>query len=535
MLVRDLLEAAELRLRLLWGGEAELARPVSGACTSDLLRPGRYVEAGQVLLTGLVWHGAPADSEVFVADAAAAGASAVAAGEGLLGAVPQDVAEAAARHGLALLAVPADVPFHRVQAHVDGGAQSERVRRLTADLARQRRLLEELAEGRSLEDLALATSRRLRLRVRVLTATGRAVVAGVPPLPAETVDDVVRAAGAAAALPAVVRLPSGTWSVLGVGPRGAHRAQSWFLVVDGDLGGWEPATAEAVRELAGAAALQRSREHGEARAARVLADEAVRAAEDGSGRTALAGCLQRAGLDPRAGLVVATADAPGAPRDLARELLADAVAQLGPPVVGAAADGGAVALVPAAEAREVSALLHRALARAGAALPGARLVAGVGAAAGAEDLGDALRSAVHALRLARESGEAVSVVLADELASAVRLLRAVPEHLRRAFAADVLGPLLDASPAHAELLATLREFVACSGAWARAAQRLHVHQNTVRYRIARVEGLLGRDVRDLDDLVDLRIALDVLDAGHVSTPHASARPATPRTGAPPRR
>ncbi|WP_345712745.1 PucR family transcriptional regulator ligand-binding domain-containing protein, partial [Kineococcus glutinatus] len=101
MRVLDLLEVAELGLRVLHGGPAELARTVSGACTVDLLEPGRYVEPEQLVLTGLVWRRDPADSETFLAAAAAAGASAVAAGEGLLGTVPDDVVQAAARHGLA--------------------------------------------------------------------------------------------------------------------------------------------------------------------------------------------------------------------------------------------------------------------------------------------------------------------------------------------------------------------------------------------------------------------------------------------------
>ncbi|WP_345712462.1 PucR family transcriptional regulator, partial [Kineococcus glutinatus] len=125
-------------------------------------------------------------------------------------------------------------------------------------------------------------------------------------------------------------------------------------------------------------------------------------------------------------------------------------------------------------------------------------------------LADALRAASHARGLAREGGEALAVVASEDVVSVARLLRAVPEQLRRAFAADVLGPLLDGSPAHAELLATLRAFVECSGSWSRTAQRLHLHQNTVRYRVARLEDLLGRSVRDLDDLVDLHVALQLL-------------------------
>ncbi|GAB7191495.1 PucR family transcriptional regulator ligand-binding domain-containing protein [Kineococcus sp. NUM-3379] len=528
MLVRDLLGVPGLRLRLL-GDAAGSARPVVGTCTVDLPRPGRYVGPGQLVLTGLVWRRGPADSETFVAEVAAAGASALAAGEGLLGHVPDDVMAAAGRHGLPLLAVPADVPFGLVEAHVSGRAESERVRRLTADLARQRRLLRDVAEGRALADLALATSRELRLRIRVLTPTGRAVVPGVWPLPEETVDDVVRAALSAPGLPHVVRLAAGTWSVLHVGGPEPHRATSWLLVVDGDHTAWEPATADLVAELAAVAALERSRLRGEARTARALADEAVRAVEDGADPGTLGGCLARCGLDPDAELVAVAADvlpreeggAVPLPPGLCRDLLADAVTGLGapaagaPPVVGVGGAGGAVAFLPAAGTgaapEERTAALRRALARAAPALGGARVAVGLGVPAAAPGLADALQGALHARRVAAGSGAAVAVVPADGLVSVDRLLRAVPGPVRSAFAADVLGPLLDpGSPAQVELLTTLRVFVECSGSWARAAERLHVHPNTVRYRIGRVGELLGRDLRTLDDLVDVHVALRVL-------------------------
>ena len=79
MLLRGLAEARDLRLRVLVGEDA-LDRPVDGVFTTDLLDPRRYLTGGEIVLTGLMWRRAPADSEVFVAAVAAAGAVALAAG-----------------------------------------------------------------------------------------------------------------------------------------------------------------------------------------------------------------------------------------------------------------------------------------------------------------------------------------------------------------------------------------------------------------------------------------------------------------------
>ena len=46
-----------------------------------------------------------------------------------------------------------------------------------------------------------------------------------------------------------------------------------------------------------------------------------------------------------------------------------------------------------------------------------------------------------------------------------------------------------------------------SGSWSRTAEALHLHVNTVRYRIGRVEELTGRDLSSLEDRVDVFLAL----------------------------
>lgn len=64
----------------------------------------------------------------------------------------------------------------------------------------------------------------------------------------------------------------------------------------------------------------------------------------------------------------------------------------------------------------------------------------------------------------------------------------------RAFVTRNLGPLLDnGNPRAEELLATLDVFLTCGGNIEQVAARLHLHRNTVRYRLDQIRRLLGRD------------------------------------------
>jgi DNA-binding PucR family transcriptional regulator len=88
------------------------------------------------------------------------------------------------------------------------------------------------------------------------------------------------------------------------------------------------------------------------------------------------------------------------------------------------------------------------------------------------------------------------------------LLASVPTPVLRSFRERLLGPLWEYDDRHsAELMSTLRAFLACDGSWSVCASRMYVHVNTVRYRISRVEALTGRDLSALADRVDFFLAL----------------------------
>ncbi|MGV9254390.1 PucR family transcriptional regulator [Streptomyces sp. NPDC003697] len=138
-----------------------------------------------------------------------------------------------------------------------------------------------------------------------------------------------------------------------------------------------------------------------------------------------------------------------------------------------------------------------------------RVTLGVSAAVhSAEGLRGALEEARHARRVAAARPGRVCAAGHQELASHVLLLPFVPDDVRRAFTARLLDPLRDYDRRHrAELIPTLEAFLDCDGSWTRCATRLHLHVNTLRYRVGRIEQLTGRDLSRLEDKLDFFLAL----------------------------
>ena len=74
---------------------------------------------------------------------------------------------------------------------------------------------------------------------------------------------------------------------------------------------------------------------------------------------------------------------------------------------------------------------------------------------------------------------------------------------------SVLGPVLALPAVESDvLLGTLRAWFAADGATSTAAVELHVHRNTVRYRLRRLEELTGRSLARPAGVAELHLALE---------------------------
>ncbi|RVX39227.1 DNA-binding PucR family transcriptional regulator [Nonomuraea polychroma] len=490
MRISDLLAIDDLRLTLLTG---DPDREFSTVHITDLPEPGRYLSGGELVLTGLMWRHTPEDSRQFVAALAEAGVAALGAGAAWLGHVPDDLLAACQAAGLPLIEVPTEVSFRTLTELV--------VPRLSGDvrdaLGRHRRLVAAIAEGADLRELFELTAAELGVTGAVLSASGGMIVGAVR-------DPV----GLAKAYLTAPRLPAmvGGSTIFAVG-RG-HRAAGWILACDGDLIG----RADLGYELAACVGLERSRMEEGRRVERRLAEQLIVGALGDADVAELNARLRTCGLDaaePYA-IVNATAPRPGATRGPDPATLGGQIVEelLGREVVAAAGADGAVAVVPL-RGRTTAELADRL--RTGvevlAALPDSRVCAGLsGALTGATAIKGGVEEAGHARRLAEARGG--GVVTSDEIYTHALLLATVPGDVRRSFAARLLSPLLDYDRRHqSELVRTLGIFLDCAGSWNACAERLHVHVNTVRYRIRRIEELTGRNLATMADRVDFFLAL----------------------------
>ncbi|NQX13529.1 PucR family transcriptional regulator [Microbacteriaceae bacterium VKM Ac-2855] len=522
MQLQDVFDAPQLRIRSLYTAPGTLAQLVNWTYTTDLLDPRRYLTRGQLVMTGLMWRRTAKDSEAFVAAIAESGAVALLAGEGLYGYVPDDVLEACRAHGLSLFAVPADVSFASITAYISNTMASDRVARLTASLVRQRELLTEVYKGQLLDDLISRTSTELGRPVWILTATGRLVVDPVEPLGLGDVELITSAALRATQVPVTVTDARGqTLSIFVIAGAEEHRATAWFLVLAGDWNEWHPSILDSATELAAVAGLYRVQRNGEAFGWSTMADRLIELIDADSEQPETAVYLRQGGLSSEGRLIVIAAAFEGRPdlQSLAIWLLADAMAHLARPVVGKDRDGRAVAVIPADATDSIPtgadplAVVTSALRRAGAGLGADVLRVGTSPASGLGELGGALRSARYAMLLPAPEGadSAVRINDSEDVTSSVQLLSAVPDHLRIVFVELVLGKLVEHDARYnSALLSTLGAFLDCGGSWVRTAEQTHLHLNTVRYRIARVEELTGRDLSVTADRADLYLALQLV-------------------------
>ncbi|MFF6884330.1 PucR family transcriptional regulator [Streptomyces sp. NPDC012421] len=521
MHVDHLLHLDRLDLSLVWGEETLLGQEIAGVTATDLEDPARFLQPGEVVLSGLVWwtrDGAAAKTDRFVSALRQAGAVALLAGEETHGHVPGELAAACRRHRVALIAVPPHTSFRAITEAVylrqwgelsrhpsDHHALPENVR---LDLGRA---LERGATAGELLDRAFAHLGTPACHL--LTAAGRTVArtGDTTRLPAKSAREAL-----AGALGTTLRIEAeGT------------DFDTWYLHLP-EEGLVPPRVLQEIAELLGRHRRREDRSRAERGPAAARLMEAICSPRVDPGRLqrALASCgldgrpsytvvtaaLEpdgKAGADGVAALTEALGHLPSATftvalgdDDTATAVLASAD---GGTHTATAAAGTAAAARTAERLREVAHLIQ-------SCRPGSTWHVGLSEPIEATDataLHTGLVQARHALAGARTAAPpSPQVARVRDLDGLEMLLAGVPASVREVFRETVLGPLTRAGRGSgAMLMETLEVFLAHDCSWTRTAEALHVHVNTVHYRVERIETLTGRDLSRLDDRVDLRAAL----------------------------
>ena len=490
--VRELVAEPSLGLRLIAGLASDGTR-IQSAHACDLDHPSRYVLAGQLILTNGLWM--KRVSPVAWADEVrVAGASAIGFGLGPEHAtVPLELVHWCNSVGVPLLEASEDLSFSLVAQHVQARIENADGSILRQQLVRTRRMLLRLSEGGGYKSLLDLIVRETGLDAAFVGAGGKTLAATRVGWPDRS--DAQRAAAAAlrGTLPYALSADVAAFGVPTRRPVSTLLVASPFRAIDEDVRMvLEQAVAYAAFEDARGRALDA--------AAQALTEELVRGLlADEVGESAFAARVRALGLEPSGQLVPVATDLP---LDLLRYAaeaceLSYAVAEL---------PESRLVLI-----REPPVGFLAALAEA-ATTVGGEPIAGCGSAAGnASALRRSLAEAQMALRIARTQPADDRVVQGTRIGSHAQLLQLLEPATVAAYRDAVLRPLQDWDREHSsELLNTLRSFLESAGQWRETARKLHIHPNSLRYRLGRVEQLTGRSLSSTADRVDLFLALAAL-------------------------
>ncbi|MGW8363865.1 PucR family transcriptional regulator [Streptomyces wedmorensis] len=496
-------------------GEDRLDTPVRWAHVSELADPVPYMEGGELLLTTALTLDAE-DLEAmrrYVRRLLGAGVVGLGFAVGVnYEEIPPALLEAAREEHLPLLEVPRRTPFLAISKAVSAAISADQYRAVTAGFEAQRELTRAaLAEGPE------AVVARLAAHVdgwAALYDTSGTVVAVSPewaarraarltpdverlrdrPAPASAVvggtDDRVELQSLGTGRRVRGALAVGTGAPLGTAERYAVHSAIALLTL----------TTERSRSLQ--AAEQRL---GSAILRMMLAGQAEHA-------RAVAGDVYGGLLDaPFRVLVAEPAGGEAAAAEPPLPVLAEALE------AAAARAGEAVLAVPEGERRLVvlagdgGAVVAACEGYAEREAEDAGVVVGLSAPAGPIAAATAYKQAEQALSVARRRGRAL--VEHEDLAAG-SVLPLLADDAVRAFADGMLRALRDHdATGRGDLVASLHAWLSRHGQWDAAAADLGVHRHTLRYRMRRVEEILGRSLDDPDVRMELWLALKATGEG----------------------
>jgi purine catabolism regulator len=175
-----------------------------------------------------------------------------------------------------------------------------------------------------------------------------------------------------------------------------------------------------------------------------------------------------------------------------------------------AADGGAAVAACGEYAEALEAARAGAVGEQPGGGEGDELVVGLSAPAGPVATAAAYKQAEQALSVARRRGR---VLVEHEQLASGSVLPLLADDAVRAFADGLLRALYEHdATGRGNLVASLRAWLSRHGQWDAAAADLGVHRHTLRYRMRRVEEILGRSLDDADVRMELWLALKATSA-----------------------
>ena len=516
MMFGDLVNRPELSITVLVPGKNALERLVTGAYITDLPDPSRFLSAGDLVLTSGQWAYRQGGAETFIDALARQQVAALIVGLIDLGTIPDQVIELCRERFLTLATISEHVSFKRLAEAVANGQPDSTSGLLSRGLEFNRKLAEVLGRGGGTSAALRLFRDEFSIACWVTDDVGSVVAtAGDPPsrIQVATMWNETLAMNSAGV--AIVPDPEG--GQFSVWPVGGNTGQALgHFVSRGDYRTFSPELSIVIDSLIGALRVElelakrwrASRHNQVVELVKVIVDDSVSAGE-------LSARMRLEGLDPRlaTSVVVAEVIDKGFPAAAVLDMTLRMFSAHGTAVIGCVSGNRAVILVSGSpddgDTFEKAVLRH-----AEDYLPmlsGRQLRMGMSdPISGLGQLSSGVTIAHDRLAALTGSGP-VLLSSASSAASYRALLAMLSERNKISFATEVLRPLTDYDKkSGGDLVGTLRAFLDSGGAWVECAKRLHLHPNTLRYRIGRVEDLTNRDLSSMENRVDLYLALACL-------------------------
>lgn len=493
----EVVSEEEFGLVLRSGSPAALNRPVAGAETVEADRPEELTARDYIMLTtGVRLRGKPELQRQLVVESQARGVAALGFGVGLVfRSTPRALLDEARARNFPVFEVPLEVPFRDIIAFINRSNLSDDFSSLKRAVALQNTLLGAMNEGQPEEALVgrLATI----VGGAVLFRPGGAVVADAGTVPVGAIWEEIAGRGGRDGVFSTDGLEVAASPILVDG-----EVRFWLALagrpgeVTSVLAGPVVEVAERLLRLIDLAHDVRIMEE-RIRRGELLNDllDEQRAREVSPERLELFGVAKGPW---RVALLSVGQDRDEAQLEGALRLVANSAAGTGTPhLLGL--HNGHVALVVEGEGEQLEAWT------ANLAAAGLPVRAAVGRAVDSPSrMVDSRGDARLALDFLVRTGVAAGRVLRFEDFELIdALLSAADPAELRARVDLMLDPLRD----HPQLLESLAAYLSADQNVNTAAEALHVHPNSLRYRLGKVEELLGRSLRSPATMADLYVAL----------------------------
>lgn len=512
MLLSEVLDLPELELFPVVSPSGD--RPVRSVYTTDLPDPVGYLESDQLVLTSATWYHHKDDAERFIGALSGSGCAALVLGVAGLGRVPQPVIDVSRHYRVPLFTIADNVSFGSVTTTVNAALASRTTGTSRADL--HRGMLASLAAGEGPEGLVKILTRSTGMDCLSLSTTGHLLGGQRPDAEVTRLSRAFHNSLTDPVFPNVQSAGRGRRvSFYQVQSAISRRPPAAYVVTEGDYREYEPWVTDAITEVCALIAMSEAARQDRRLIEQRFSQESLKLVRAGDPAAAEAR-LSSLGLEVTAPITVvfATTQNTRYGTELAAVILGDITRSIPGTTEPIVSESGYLVLVPNLNGhaeQDVIDLCQETAERLRPLVSGGSIAVGTGTpAVGIAALRRSLEEARHSHRVASVQPGWFRGATSSNLSSHLLLLASVPAEVRHMFRQRLIGPIEDYDDEHnSNLVPTLEAFLDHSGSWSSCATSMHLHVNTLRYRIRRIEELTGRGLASLDDRVDFRLALSI--------------------------